>query len=163
MIRRPPRSTRTDTLFPYTTLCRSDGCVSHLIPVSMKASLLQKLEAMAERREELARELGDASVIADNEKFRRLSQEYAQLGPLAENYVAHRDATHALADLEAMQRDNDPEMRAMADAEWPEVRARIDALEAELQGYLVPRSEEHTSELQSLMRISYAVFCLKKK
>src|SRR3546814_4021491 len=139
---------------------------------------------MGERREELARELGDASVIADNEKFRRLSQEYAQLGPLAENYVAHRDATHALADLEAMQRDNDPEMRAMADAEWPEVRARIDALEAELQGYLVPkdpldnnnvfleiragtggdeaaifagdlhrmysRSEEHTSELQSL-------------
>src|SRR3546814_18941418 len=93
MIRRPPRSTRTDTLFPYTTLFRSaqyrpqavrsarrralaawsavqrraarfgDGCVSHLIPVSMKASLLQKLEAMAERREELARELGDASVI----------------------------------------------------------------------------------------------------
>src|SRR3546814_15232116 len=38
-----------------------------------------------------------------------------------------------------MQRDNDPEMRAMADAEWPEVRARIDALEAELQGYLVPK------------------------
>src|SRR3546814_5905183 len=99
-----------------------------------------------------------------------------------------------------MQRDNDPEMRAMADAEWPEVRARIDALEAELQGYLVPkdpldnnnvfleiragtggdeaaifagdlhrmyskyaRSEEHTSELQSLMRSSYAVFCLKNK
>src|SRR3546814_2481017 len=107
MILRPPRSTRTDSLFPYPTLFRS----------------------MAERREELARELGDASVIADNEKFRRLSQEYAQLGPLAENYVAHRDATHALADLEAMQRDNDPEMRAMADAEWPEVRARIDALD----------------------------------
>src|SRR3546814_6655437 len=97
------------------------------------------MEAMAECREDQEREVGDASVIADNEKFRRLSQEYAQLGPLAENYVAHRDATHALADLEAMQRDNDPEMRAMADAEWPEVRARIDALEAELQGYLVPK------------------------
>src|SRR3546814_8797759 len=123
------------------------------------------MEAMAECREDQEREVGDASVIADNEKFRRLSQEYAQLGPLAENYVAHRDATHALADLEAMQRDNDPEMRAMADAEWPEVRARIEALEAELQGYLVPkdRSEEHTSELKSLMRISYAVFCLKTK
>lgn len=105
----------------------------------MKASLLQKLEAMAERREELAHELGDASVIADNEKFRRLSQEYAQLGPLADNYVAHRDATRALSDLEAMRHDSDAEMRAMAEAEWPEVRARIDALEAELQGYLVPK------------------------
>src|SRR3546814_13401872 len=100
------------------------------------------MEAMAECREDQEREVGDASVIADNEKFRRLSQEYAQLGPLAENYVAHRDATHALADLEAMQRDNDPEMRAMADAEWPEVRARIDALEAELQGYLVPKDPQ---------------------
>src|SRR3546814_3465886 len=43
-----------------------------------------------------------------------------------------------------------------------EVHARIDAIDAEL-GALVDRSEEHTSELQSLMRISYAVFCLKKK
>ena len=62
----------------------------------MKPSLLAKLEAMAERREEVARELGDASVIADNDRFRRLSQEYAQLGPLAESYTAHRDATRAL-------------------------------------------------------------------
>ncbi|HET8881775.1 MAG TPA: PCRF domain-containing protein, partial [Solimonas sp.] len=105
----------------------------------MKPSLLAKLEAMAERREEVARELGDASVIADNDRFRRLSQEYAQLGPLAESYTAHRDATRALGDLETMQRDSDPELRAMAEAEWPEVRARIDALEAELQGYLVPK------------------------
>src|SRR3546814_8331560 len=76
MIRRPPRSTRTDTLFPYTTLFRS-------LP------------------------------------------------------VPNRDRVHAFTSQEALDR-------------WGEETSGL-------------RSEEHTSELQSLMRISYAVFCLKKK
>src|SRR3546814_6213944 len=81
MIRRPPRSTRTDTLFPYTTLFRSTG------------RLLQRVVAYGLRR----------------------------LHPLLQIARLHQ------------------------------------------AGALGPRSEEHTSELQSLMRISYAVFCLKKK
>src|SRR3546814_8304867 len=92
MIRRPPRSTRTDTLFPYTTLFRSLGA-----------------EIAAGGVE--ARELGIGRRID-----RRLDVEGEGVG-------------HALDD-EALHR---------------------------------ARSEEHTSELQSLMRISYAVFCLKKK
>src|SRR3546814_1612216 len=88
MIRRPPRSTRTDTLFPYTTLFRS-------------ATL------------RLLREAGiDCRLVQ----------------------------TGARGDAEALA-------RAAADAVPPPAL----------------RSEEHTSELQSLMRISYAVFCLKKK
>src|SRR3546814_4290255 len=86
MIRRPPRSTRTDTLFPYTTLFRSVG--------------------------------QPADVIGDPGMRRRLID-------------THRPAHH------------DDEIGG------GEVHVR--------------RSEEHTSELQSLMRISYAVFCLKKK
>src|SRR3546814_1154174 len=87
MIRRPPRSTRTDTLFPYTTLFRSLGMI-----------------------------VGD------------------RLGDVLEQ--------HGLAG--ARRRDD---QRALA------LALRADEV----------RSEEHTSELQSLMRISYAVFCLKKK
>ncbi|NKF23628.1 peptide chain release factor 1 [Solimonas marina] len=105
----------------------------------MKDSLLAKLEAMAERREEISHELGDPDVIGDQDKFRRLSQEYAQLGPLADSFGAYQQSVQALADLEAMQSDSDPDMRAMAQAEWPEVRARIEALEAELHQYLVPK------------------------
>src|SRR3546814_3987911 len=91
MIRRPPRSTRTDTLFPYTTLFRSRSCAS--------------------LRHERAR--GCAFIS----------------GPEARTH-------HKLA--------------ARSSVEW--------------QPTTDPqRSEEHTSELQSLMRISYAVFCLKKK
>src|SRR3546814_9170608 len=104
MIRRPPRSTRTDTRFPYTTLFRSDG-------VQWQAGLGE---------------------YAFNEKG------YKSVVTVAEDY---------------------------------------DFPYSQVMGFMLPfcqaggkvvdkfwvRSEEHTSELQSLMRISYAVFCLKKK
>src|SRR3546814_13726331 len=86
MIRRPPRSTRTDTLFPYTTLFRSDQRV-----VSM-----------------------------------------------------HYTLTNAQGDVIDSSQGNEPLVYLHG-------------------GGNIIRSEEHTSELQSLMRISYAVFCLKKK
>src|SRR3546814_4232075 len=84
MIRRPPRSTRTDTLFPYTTLFRSERTAGFLVELAASAGLLAT----------------------------------ASPGDLGESWMP------------------------------------TDAYD---------RSEEHTSELQSLMRISYAVFCLKKK
>src|SRR3546814_10262019 len=93
MLRRPPRSTRTDTRFPYTTLFRSDqGCAKH------------------------------------------------DLRPEERGLLNFHD--DGLYQDPATQRDVD-EMRPA--------------------GVGMCRSEEHTSELQSLMRISYAVFCLKKK
>src|SRR3546814_6898844 len=91
MIRRPPRSTRTDTLFPYTTLFRSIAVDPHLV---------------------LDRAAGDA--IAFTQRAIVIDQEFG-----------HHEQRNAL--------------------------------------HIVRRSEEHTSELQSLMRTSYAVFCLKKK
>src|SRR3546814_7226988 len=95
MILRPPRSTRTDTLFPYTTLFRS-------FRARTSADWLQRMEA--------------AGVPG---------------GPVLNVSQMHEDP-QALARDMVVQLDH-------------------------------PRSEEHTSELQSLMRISYAVFCLKKK
>src|SRR3546814_9726875 len=106
MIRRPPRSTRTDTLFPYTTLFRSGHPA-----------------ARSERRRQ----------IHPAQDHLRLSQP--------------RDR-------------RDPERRQVA--------GRAEAEGHAARGHRLShpgsqRSEEHTSELQSLMRISYAVFCLKKK
>src|SRR3546814_8581262 len=98
MIRRPPRSTRTDTLFPYTTLFRS---------VWRNA-----WQATGSER--------SPGYLPDRER-RRLERRSSWRGA----------------------------------AQWPPLRPRIRRHEG--------RSEEHTSELQSLMRISYAVFCLKKK
>src|SRR3546814_4655470 len=93
MIRRPPRSTRTDTLFPYTTLFRS----------------LDRLRAFL--------------------------RSYADVNMRDFGKSVIRTGEEALA---------------------PESAERLREMKRE-------RSEEHTSELQSLMRISYAVFCLKKK
>src|SRR3546814_958551 len=97
MIRRPPRSTRTDTLFPYTTLFRS-------------------VERTGDRDRELA-----AGVQVQRRAFSAKQIHPACLGA--------DQAARIVEDMTAKQ----------------------------------DRSEEHTSELQSLMRISYAVFCLKKK
>src|SRR3546814_2771393 len=94
MIRRPPRSTRTDTLFPYTTLFRSN---------EVSTLLVQRVGAGSKTNE-----FNISSKVSGGFYFIRLSA----------------DSDHITRKI---------------------------------------RSEEHTSELQSLMRISYAVFCLKKK
>src|SRR3546814_8909723 len=113
MLRRPPRSTRTDTLFPYTTLFRSwrqSGGFEALHP------LRQRPERTVERH-----------ILVDSVDRAGLRTADATVGI-------------ALAALQTTPND--------------------------VLLYHVergPRSEEHTSELQSLMRISYAVFCLKKK
>src|SRR3546814_9540061 len=105
MIRRPPSSTRTDTLFPYTTLFRSIVCIFILLALIVLIAL---------------------ALIGQISSFKE---------------------------------------------EIPLIEEKVNALIASMYQYLedkyqLPvqlRSEEHTSELQSLMRISYAVFCLKKK
>ena len=105
----------------------------------MKASLLSKLERLAERRAEIERELSTPAVIADPNKFRRLSQEYAQLGPLAEGYAEYRAVLKELDNLVQMQADADRELRAMADAERPAAESRRAALEEKLKAFLVPK------------------------
>src|SRR3546814_4059481 len=106
MIRRPPSSTRTDTLFPYTTLFRSPQPVQH-----------QRAD--------------DQEIGADV-----LEVFVAEIEPPRAEIVVRTD--HGIG--QRAQRDH---------------AADVDQAER--------RSEEHTSELQSLMRISYAVLCLKKK
>src|SRR3546814_1813829 len=129
MIRRPPRSTRTDTLFPYTTLFRSkritaETCIHFL-------------------------------------RFDR--GDYERLGHLIKCNPALKDASDREALIQALASDvidvlaTDHAPHTWEEKHNPYVRAPSGL---PLVQY---RSEEHTSELQSLMRISYAVFCLKKQ
>src|SRR3546814_4986527 len=112
MIRRPPRSTRTDTLFPYTTLFRSQ-----LPKKQFNISATQTINLPS----------GELQINAG----------YSYVG--SQHFFASR----------------------AADAQPDAIKEQY-AAENRL-GRIPGRSEEHTSELQSLMRISYAVFCLKKK
>ncbi|MBI2383560.1 MAG: peptide chain release factor 1 [Gammaproteobacteria bacterium] len=105
----------------------------------MKPSLLTKLERMAGRRQELERELSQPEVIGDAEKFRRYSQEYAQLGPVAEAYEDYRKATREIESLRQMAADADAELRELAQAELPAQERAREALAERLRGFLVPR------------------------
>ncbi|WP_349985757.1 peptide chain release factor 1 [Stenotrophomonas sp. WHRI 8082] len=103
----------------------------------MTPTLRRKLEALAERREELERLLSDPAVVADNKRFRDLSREFSQLEPVA---LALADENRAKADLataEAMRAD--PDLRELADEEVDAAQARLLQLEQELALLLVPR------------------------
>src|SRR3546814_8034965 len=125
MIRRPPRSTRTDTLFPYTTLFRSQRPAgAHLggyHPGRGGRELLSRLPAHRGERPPPPRRIA---------------------------------ADHPRHDGDG----GDPDRSEVGAGLPPEAHP-----EGKGFGFARARSEEHTSELQSLMRISYAVFCLKKK
>src|SRR3546814_5875084 len=130
MIRRPPRSTRTDTLFPYPTLFRSDGDLGP-----------GRLAADHQRAGRTVSGL-DAAVY---QGFHRVL--------LGHRHVVDPDAA-GTRDLATCRPPLSLQLR-------PDVLGR--GVPARNVRCVHDRSEEHTSELQSLMRISYAVFCLKKK
>src|SRR3546814_3738218 len=125
MIRRPPRSTRTYTLFPYTTLFRSQG----------------QQAGGAGRR------------IADGDPELRVAA--------ADRHRSPRTRTRPRAAGTGRRTSTGP---AAGTARRRRPLATAAAVPVQHLGQPeLPRSEEHTSELQSLMRISYAVFCLRKK
>src|SRR3546814_1667270 len=127
MIRRPPRSTRTDTLFPYTPLFRSPGWRQGAGPHHSGGFSLPPLSP---------RSWASVSARADGERSHqpdgRLKRKDTDMLDYLRKLLAGPDSfVISVTSLDDM--------------------------------YEQARSEEHTSELQSLMRISYAVFCLKKK
>src|SRR3546814_9268715 len=139
MIRRPPSSTRTDTPFPYTTRVRSRAGVAHDHHggVALRPALA---------------DVRAGRLLADRVQLVRL-HDLAGRVVLARHRRLHADprrlALHLLVRLVGLLRVTDA--RGLG----------FDV--SHMTGFPSRRSEEHTSELQSLMRISYAVFCLKKK
>ena len=111
----------------------------------MTPSLLRKLEALAERREEVARLLAEPGVAADARRFRELSREFSQLEPVS-NALADYD--HARADLASAQAmRSDLELCELADAEIPAAEARIDAIEEILGLLLIPSDPRDQANL----------------
>ncbi len=111
----------------------------------MTPTLRRKLEALAERREELERLLAEPDVVADNARFRDLSREFAQLEPVA---TALADEARAKADLAAAEGMRaDPDLRELADEEIAAAQARLQELEEELGLLLVPRDPRDEGNL----------------
>ncbi len=108
-------------------------------------SLRRKLEALAERHEEIGRLLAEPSIQADNNKFRALSKEYAQLEPVAQALAEFEQANRALANAESMRAD--PEMRELADEEIAAVQARLAVLDEQMALLLIPKDPRDEANL----------------
>src|SRR3546814_3350501 len=131
MIRRPPRSTRTDTLFPYTTLFRSARYLAVGVQFLRERRLVDQLLAV------VVVALAVRNVQVAGFEFVLDLRQHRQLEVLAVD-PAGTGCDQSLGQHMLAPGGRQP-------------------------GQVGGRSEEHTSELQSLMRISYAVFCLKNK
>ena len=102
----------------------------------MLPTLRRKLEALAERRDELERLLADPGIAGDQARFRALSREFAQLEPLAIALADERRAREDLAAAQAMR--GDAELRDLAEEEIATADARLAELDATLMALLVP-------------------------
>ncbi len=111
----------------------------------MTPTLRRKLEALAERREELERLLSDPSVAADNARFRDLSREFSLLEPVALALAEERLAKDDLAAAQAMR--GDPELGELAEEEIADAQQRLQALEHTLALLLVPRDARDDGNL----------------
>ena len=104
----------------------------------MKPSILHKLENLSERLQEINALLADPSTIAVQEGFRGLSKEYAQVSPVVEAFDRYRGALADIATAEEMQRESDPELRALGEEELKASKEKREQLELDLQKLLLP-------------------------
>jgi peptide chain release factor 1 len=105
----------------------------------MKASILAKLDNLDERYQEVAALLSDSETIADQNKFRELSKEYAEIEPVVKAYLDYRDVINNLQEAKLLLKDSDPDMRAMAQDELAEAESQKEPLELNLQRLLLPK------------------------
>jgi peptide chain release factor 1 len=111
----------------------------------MTPSIRRKLEALAERHEEIGRLLAQPDVLSDGQRFRDLSREYAQLEPVTLSLKEHHQAERELAESRSML--DDPEMRDMAADDIARVEQRLADLDGELQVLLLPKDPRDEGNL----------------
>lgn len=105
----------------------------------MKESILNKLDILKDRYDEVAALLGDAEVIGDQNKFRALSKEYAELEPVVKTFADYCEVLDNISAAKEMLNDGDADMREMAQEELKETQAQKEPLELELQKLLLPK------------------------
>lgn len=108
----------------------------------MKKSLELKLQQMLERYQEVGRLLSEASVIADQNQFKTLSKEYAQLEPVATCYETYIEAQNNLSSLQELLESDDEELASMAAEELESAQKQVEELDEQLQWHLIPKDPD---------------------
>ncbi|WP_442790141.1 PCRF domain-containing protein, partial [Neisseria gonorrhoeae] len=106
----------------------------------MKPSILEKLQQLGDRLEEVTHLLGQPEATSDMDNYRKLTREHAELTPVVEVFQNYRLAQSDLADAEEML--SDPEMKDFAAEEIEAAKAKIDELDTELQKLLLPKDAD---------------------
>ncbi len=104
----------------------------------MKTSIQNKLEGLSERLEEINALLADPGVIGDQNQFRALSQEYAQINPVVTTFRDYQKIIASMDEARLMLEEDDAEMREMAQEELKTGKVQIDQLEQALQTLMLP-------------------------
>jgi peptide chain release factor 1 len=110
----------------------------------VKSSIQLKLEQLVQRYEEIEALLSEPEVQSDQNRFRALSQEYAQLKPMVNCFRRHQDTLTEIQSARSMQEDPDPEMRELAKEELDATLDQQNQLETELQILLLPKDPNDT-------------------
>lgn len=105
----------------------------------MKESILHKLELLQERYVEVGALLSDGDIISDQNRFRELSQEYAELEPVVKCFSEYQQVLGDIQEAKLLINDSDPDMREMGHEELKSAEERHTPLELELQKLLLPK------------------------
>lgn len=105
----------------------------------MKQSIIDKLVLLSERYHEVGVLLGESDIISDQNKFRELSKEYAELEPVVQAFESYQGVLETISEAKSLAGDSDPDMREMAQEELKEAEGQLEPLELELQKLLLPR------------------------
>lgn len=113
----------------------------------MKSSIQFRLEQLVERFEEVNALLSDASVIANQDNFRDLSREFAEIEPVVKCFQAWRQSLDDIETAQELAKDGDAEMREMAEEELADARNRSETLDEELQRLMLPKDPNDTKNV----------------
>ncbi len=105
----------------------------------MKTSLIEKFIQMSERLEELQMLLSDAQTIQSPTKFQQLSKEFAQLEPIVERFKNYQHLQQEWDDIQAWLKDDDKELKQLAEQEYPIVKQKLEDMAEALQWDLIPQ------------------------
>lgn len=113
----------------------------------MKESIKNKLANLQDRYEEIAALLSDAEIISNQDRFRALSKEFAEIEPVVKAFAQFEKVQEQLKQAREMQKDADSDIREMADEEVKEIEAGLDEQELELQKLLLPKDEKDSCNI----------------
>jgi peptide chain release factor 1 len=113
----------------------------------MKPSIQKKLETLVERHEEVSALLSDASIISDQNRFRELSKEYAQLGPVVEVFKRYQTCLQNIASAQELLQEEDAELQDLAKQELKDNEEDLEKIEQEIQVLLLPKDPHDDSNI----------------